>query len=73
MRPALDDHQLRSGSDSAARWPLTSSGTIASESPWMTSVGTVTFSMSPRKSVRPNASMQSSVPFGEANEPIVFM
>ena len=39
----------------------------------MTSVGTVTFSMSARKSVRPNASMQSSVPFGEANEPIVFM
>src|SRR5216684_824958 len=38
---------------SCERFPLASNGTIASESPW--------------KSVRLNAAMQSSVPFGEAN------
>ena len=55
---------------SCERLPLASKGTIASESPWMIKVGTVTFFRSPRKSVRLNALMQSSVPFGDANDPI---
>ncbi len=44
---------------SCGRLPLTSNGTIASESPWMTGVGTVTLAGSSRESVRPNAVMQS--------------
>ncbi len=55
---------------SAERLPLTSNGTIASESPWITRVGTVTLATSARKSVRPIAAMQSMVPFGEANAAI---
>ena len=51
---------------SAERFPLTSNGTVASESPWITSAGTVTLARSARKSVRANAAMQSSVPLGEA-------
>ncbi len=43
---------------------------MASLSPWITRVGTSTFSRSGRKSVRPNAAMQSSVPFGEAKAEI---
>jgi hypothetical protein len=52
--------------DSAERLPDTSKGTTPSLSPWMTRVGTVTLVRSSRKSVRPKAVMQSSVPFGEA-------
>ena len=39
-------------------------GTMASASPWITSVGTVTFFRSPRKSVVLNASMQASAACG---------
>ena len=67
VRAALDNDQLAAGDRRVVRLPLTSNGTIRSESPWMTRVGTSNFARSARKSVRPHAPMQSSVPFGEAN------
>ena len=51
VRAALDDDSSLPATCSWVRWPETSSGTIASESPWMTSVGTVILARSPRKSV----------------------
>ena len=53
---------LLSSTASAVRRPLTSNGTIASESPWMTRVGMVNSWRSPRKSVLVNAVVQSRVP-----------
>ena len=47
---------------SCGRLPLTSNGTIASEAPRMTGVGTVTLAKLSRKSVRPNAVFSSRVP-----------
>ena len=53
---------------SCERLPLASNGKIASEAPCMTSVGTSILNRSSRKSVRPNAVIQSNVPFGEAKD-----
>ena len=50
----------------AVRFPLASNGTMLSESPWITRVGTVMRVKSSRKSVVANAAVESSVPFGEA-------
>ena len=67
---AFDDDEFGARDQFSRALPLTSNGTIASESPWITRVGTVTFATSARKSVRPKAVMQSAVPLGDANAPM---
>ena len=66
VRCVLDQDELLPSMASAVRRPLTSKGTIASESPWMTKVGMVNAFRSPRKSVLAHAVVQSRVPLGDA-------
>src|SRR5438552_5738865 len=68
--PPLMTTSFAPGMEAAERLPLTSKGTMASASPWMINVGTSIFFRSARRSVRPKAAMQSSVPLGEANDPM---